>query len=402
MLNPGFNNKKIFSRKLEGETNLKLVDYIVKQKLFNMYMFDACIPLTSEHSLMDKIAKNNPWENPIGVMGYNDAWNVFGGDLFEAETDCSSLKNMGQIASGGFNNLSYFSIKPPITEPMVQKNAEVTTTFDPEKVYMAFIIGDGDNLDFVKGSRKAWMDARIKYCASQEANGKACQPLLWSLSPHLINKAPDMMQWYYDAAKQTGADFFVLPPSGHLYSYPGSFSDDAQEGFVKSTEEDCKIMATSGSVTWEWFYKWRPALKHYLPRYDVNKITKAFYGVNVPFSLPAFPCINDFCQAKNKFTIVGEDTVFFHQREWRGTSEQGGFLNKPYLLSSKDMAAEINGYKNGTVGAIYTTSDGGFSAEDLYEMLTYLDDRVEIVNTETLTAMAQAAYKAGLADKFDA
>jgi len=57
-------------------------------------MFNACIPLTSEHSLMDKIAKNNPWENPIGVMGYNDAW-WLGGDLFEAETACSSLHNMG-------------------------------------------------------------------------------------------------------------------------------------------------------------------------------------------------------------------------------------------------------------------------------------------------------------------
>ena len=26
--------------------------------------------------------------------------------------------------------------------------------------------------------------------------------------------------WYYDGALKTGHDYFVLPPSGDLYSYP--------------------------------------------------------------------------------------------------------------------------------------------------------------------------------------
>lgn len=95
MMNPGFDNQHNFSRKLVGTSNPKLVDYIVKERLFNMYLFDACIPLTRDHSLMSKIATNNPWPRPIPTMGYNDAWVLFGGDIFEAETGCVSEHDMG-------------------------------------------------------------------------------------------------------------------------------------------------------------------------------------------------------------------------------------------------------------------------------------------------------------------
>lgn len=88
---------------------------------------------------------------------------------------------------------------------------------------MAFIIGDGDNLNFVKSSRKDWMTARVTYCADKVKDGKKCPPLIWSLSAQLLKLAPDMITWYFDQAKKTGADFFTLPPSGDLYSYPGQF-----------------------------------------------------------------------------------------------------------------------------------------------------------------------------------
>ena len=33
--------------------------------------------------------------------------------------------------------------------------------------------------------------------------------------------APDLLTWYYNQSLATGSDYFVLPPSGHLYAYPG-------------------------------------------------------------------------------------------------------------------------------------------------------------------------------------
>ena len=37
---------------------------------------------------------------------------------------------------------------------------------------------------------------------------------------------------YYESANKTGQDVFVLPPSGHLYSYPGMMQEDAVQGQV--------------------------------------------------------------------------------------------------------------------------------------------------------------------------
>lgn len=117
-MNPGWNNSILFPE-ITGHPHVGLTDYAVKEKMFVMYLNHGCLPLTSEHALMTKIAGNNPWPKPIAVMGYNNALPAFGGDTFEAETKCTSTHNMGQIASDGFNNFSYFTNTPRISEPLV-------------------------------------------------------------------------------------------------------------------------------------------------------------------------------------------------------------------------------------------------------------------------------------------
>ena len=101
----------------------------------------------------------------------------------------------------------------------------MTKKFDANKTYMSFVIGDGDNVSFMKGSRKDWFDSRVKYCKGQEVLGKECFPLLWTASPQLLHLSPEILRWYYEASYLTKADTFVLPPSGDLYSYPGEMGD---------------------------------------------------------------------------------------------------------------------------------------------------------------------------------
>ena len=48
------------------------------------------------------------------------------------------------------------------------------------------------------------------------------------MSPHLIHLAPDWLHWYYRQANISGPDVFALPPSGHLYAYPGMMPADMQ------------------------------------------------------------------------------------------------------------------------------------------------------------------------------
>lgn len=72
-----------------------LVDWLVQQRIFVMYIQDACIPFTQPNVLLHKIVAASPWQRPVRVYGYNGMDVIFGGDLFEAETNCINV--MGQV-----------------------------------------------------------------------------------------------------------------------------------------------------------------------------------------------------------------------------------------------------------------------------------------------------------------
>ena len=88
--------------------------------------------------------------------------------------------------SDGLNNLSFFSRQPAITSALPQI-IEPGRTYNPDKTYVAVIIGDGDNIGMVKESRFDWMISRMERCASNLDNPKECFPLVWSISPHLLH-----------------------------------------------------------------------------------------------------------------------------------------------------------------------------------------------------------------------
>ena len=87
-----------------------LVDYIIKEKIFNFFLYTGCVPLTEAHFLMSRMMTDPrmSWKKPVEVFGYNDAFHFFG-SVFEAETNCISEHNMGQVASLGINNFSFFN-----------------------------------------------------------------------------------------------------------------------------------------------------------------------------------------------------------------------------------------------------------------------------------------------------
>ena len=134
------------------------------------------------------------------------------------------------------------------------------------------------------------MEDRVKHCQS-----KGCSyPLAWSVSPHLLYLAPDWLEWYYSKANQTGQDVFVLPPSGHLYSYPGMMPDKMQSMFVKRTADDCQLLWATSSVHWEWFFGWESAFKTYFPRYlDGTSCVKSFFATDVPYNFENVPFYPD-------------------------------------------------------------------------------------------------------------
>ena len=402
MMNPGWRQPDSLhpaQHELVRDPDVGLADFVIKEKIFNFFLYQGCIPLTPEHALMRRMMtdEGTAWKKPVEVYGYNDAVDILGGWFFEAETACIQEHNMGQVASSGQNNFSFFNRKPSIETPEElaqyldalmktrQEIAEGSLVYDPNMTYMTFIVGDGDNIAFMKGSRRGWMQERVEYCAETET----CSfPLAWSMSPHLLYLAPEWLHWYYSKANMTGQDVFVLPPSGHLYAYPGMMNGSVLNSFVERTQQDCQLLFTTGSVHWEWFYGWQQAFDDYFPEYlssqESQSCVKSFFGTDVPYNLPTNVIWTDH------FIILEEDVVVFKPREWRGTNKEGApiFAEHNYL-SEEEMAAEINGYDHGSVSHLYLTSDGGMNLPTLYTMIDMLEDHVKIVNHEELTEMAR-------------
>jgi GxGYxYP putative glycoside hydrolase C-terminal domain len=401
-MDPGYDySKSYYNPPCTNHPRLRLADYVVKERLFNIFLLEGCIPYTKEHSLMEIMTQRDhpnikQWQQPIVVMGYDDVVVGPTGDPWEAETTCVKSHNMGQVATDNASCMSFWSRKPVIDKPMVQNQPSPPSSDDKQQeeqdynssmTYIALVVGDGDNIGMVKTRNYDWVQQRMAYCHNESMAPYNCFPISWTISPHMLYLAPDILRWFYSQAKNTTQDFFLLPPSGYLYSYPSLMQEDDQARFVERTEETARLLNSSGSVAWEWTLTWGGAIKNYFPRYATKSIVRGLFAVNVPFNAP----IGEFGRNEH-YKLIRRDNgtvVLFNSREWRGTSGRGDvpFSRKEYM-TPQDMAAEINGYDKGTVCYIYLTSDGGADLDTLYSLVPLLQDHVKVVNHETVTDMA--------------
>jgi hypothetical protein len=397
MLNPGYDTKdrKVWDPEITKDMDPSMVDLVFSKKLFVMFLTNGCIKCTQQNTLLNDIVSKNPWPKPIGVYGYASYWMVFGGYLFESQTLCADSRNMGAIPTT-VNNLSFFSTRrEPIIDPGELKQNELEDIeYDPAKTYVAFVVGDGDNIAFIMDSRAEWFRERTRACLEGE---NSCPPLTWSISPHLPRIAPDVLKWYYEMSHQTGKDYFMLPPSGHLYAYPSSLDEKTiQDKFAAATEKDARLLGASSTVHWEWFNKWRYAEGKFLPKYAKREGTiKGVFPVNVPYLFPTFTWDH------NQFfkVLVGQDgakVVLFRPREWRGINDRGErLLDRKYYLSPGNMAEELGEYPRGTVAGVYMTSDGGLTLNNsLMELVKILPEHVILVSSDTAVKLALEASEA--------
>ena len=94
------------------------------------------------------------------------------------------------------------------------------------KIYVAFILSDGDNLQFVEhGVRQKWSDPE-----------RGSVPLGWTISPAMKDAMPGALNYFYDSA--TDNDNLISGPSGLGYIYPNFYpNDDRLSEYVARTEE---------------------------------------------------------------------------------------------------------------------------------------------------------------------
>lgn len=393
-LNPGYD---LFATDLENPPITRdmpsyMIDFVFSRNLFLQFLVNGCAPGNPENELLDQIVNAGNWETPLGVYGYNNSWFVGGGFVHEALTRCLASRNMGTIATET-SNMAFFSTRrPPIEDTNeLEHNAPENITYDPTKTYVAFVIGDGDNVHFVMTTRREWMAHRLADCESPD---NTCAPVTWTISPHLHEVAPDVLKWYYSKTRQAGNDYFCLPPCGHLYAYPTSLAAGVQDKFVRETERDAAILGTHSTVHWDWFDTWVDAENSFLPKYaKVNGSIKGIFPVNVPYFLPTFP----WWEPNQFFKVLeGEDggkVVVFNPREWRGVDgRRTPAYNVPFFLTPQQMADELAGYPAGTVAWVYMTSDGGLNLRNSFmEMVKVLPAHVQLVSTDAAAQLALAS-----------
>ncbi|UII24024.1 PA14 domain-containing protein [Fulvivirga ligni] len=94
------------------------------------------------------------------------------------------------------------------------------------KIYVAFILSDGDNLQFVEHlMRKLW---------NNPDRGRV--PIGWTLSPAMVDAMPGALNYYWDSSTEN--DNLISGPSGYGYTYPNYWTDleDLQQ-FAARTDE---------------------------------------------------------------------------------------------------------------------------------------------------------------------
>ena len=113
---------------------------------------------------------------------------------------------------GGFDR--EIRIKPTPPKPDLQ-----------DKIYVAFILSDGDNLQFVEHlMRKIWSDPE-----------RGSVPLGWTISPAMKDAMPGALNYFYDSATEN--DNLISGPSGLGYVYPNFFpNDDRLADYVARTQ----------------------------------------------------------------------------------------------------------------------------------------------------------------------
>jgi len=115
----------------------------------------------------------------------------------QAETLCDVGVGMGQIASSGVNNLAYWGRVPKVSVPLpVNTPKGPALKYNASKTYISFLVGDGDNVAYIKGSRRQWISQRVTMCQNATEAAKHCSyPLLWTMSPHVLHLAPGWAEW---------------------------------------------------------------------------------------------------------------------------------------------------------------------------------------------------------------
>lgn len=172
------------------------------------------------------------------------------------------------VPSDFFSNPTVFAQNLPVEVPAVPDTPDLEN-----KIYIAYFLSDGDNIQYDMHAMRGYWDDNSAH------QGKV--PVNWTISPALADIAPGMMNYYYSRA--TDKECFVSGPSGMGYTMPvntfGSnlgvqFLSDAKfKSFVEMTDSYLQRSGLRTVTIWD---NLSPS-----QRYIYTKYAPYLYGLTV-------------------------------------------------------------------------------------------------------------------------
>lgn len=156
------------------------------------------------------------------VSGMKPADSVYMGWWPDEESGLTWIGRRGipVLASDFYDNGSVFSgVRVPISPPPIPPTPPLQN-----KVYVAFFLSDGDNVQY--------MQHRLKQLWSDPARGQV--PIGWTVSPLTTDLDPAMLNYYWTTA--TTNDCLVSGPSGAAYARLNFWRRANLDAYTKLTE----------------------------------------------------------------------------------------------------------------------------------------------------------------------
>lgn len=179
------------------------------------------------------------------------------------------------------------------------------------KIYVAFILSDGDNLQYVEHlMRKLWSNP-----------DRGSVPMGWTVSPAMIDGMPGALNYLHQTS--TNNDELISGPSGYGYAYPNNFPNATLlNQYVSKTEEYIKKAGLRVLTVWntitgginqnvgEAYATYAPSLLGLTAQNTGGPLT--IYSN----SLPGMPLSCNYCTGEQAM----KDAIASASSGWNGTS----------------------------------------------------------------------------------
>lgn len=145
----------------------------------------------------------------------------------EEQPGVDRVSNYGitTIASDYCTNLTFHSGMPRLIQPKPMPAKPALEN----KIYVAFIISDGDNMQYIEHRMRRFWDNP----------DRGSVPVGWTVTPAMVDAMPGALNYFHQSA--TDNDNLISGPSGYGYTYPNNWVNlslnDQLAGFVAKTEE---------------------------------------------------------------------------------------------------------------------------------------------------------------------